>query len=464
MTRPLVLSALGLILSSGSAALAQDAPSFPCLNPPTLDPTFPGDTLLSDQQSFNCFAWQEFIAVTWPQAGGDPGVYGDPGGGPTVFETFMTSAELMPPADYVAPPEAAEGVRQLARTAKLDGNFNPGSDINEATPATAWLADRDGNLVWYEILVNDAEADYIIGNQLFKAASQRAMVEDGGRIDLPMGVFNDSSGAAEFKAAWLSVTDPDDPRWTRYLTADAQFCSGIGGDQVCTTGTVALVGLHILHKTSAQPSWTWSTFDHVDNAPDQAQVDAGTLDREYRFYRESGCVEMPVPESCAAFDNATTTSCLPNVSPAYALKDFQGGVVDPGSACQPYPIQVTRQFSLPSTNENPIVATNAAAQAMIAAANPDSVFQYYQLVNVLWADSPVDENAGATAPMSPLSETAFRPALNAFKVSNPMLETYAQDVSCVECHSGATIKDGGGSDGVPAYASDYSFIFGMAQQ
>jgi len=323
------------------------------------------------------------------------------------------------------------------------------------------LADRDGNLVWYEILVNKVEYNYFHKNKFYSAQEQFLAARAGRKIDLTMGALGGSEGAVELKLAWLAVGDPTDPKWRRYKTANAVFCTGKGDSQDCTTGMVALVGFHILHKTTSQPSWTWATFDHVDNSPDQADVNAGKVNREYQFYRTEGCVEKTVHPSCQlARDGVTTTSCLPNISPAYALSDFVGGKIDPESKCQPYPIQVTRAFSLPKTHENPIVQTNAAAQEMIRAANPDSVFQHYQLVNVLWSDSPVNENAGKLTPLAPLSETAFRPALGAFKVSNPMLETYAQDKSCVECHSGATIASPTGAP--QPFASDYSFIFGMA--
>ena len=60
--------------------------------------------------------------------------------------------------------------------------------------------------------------------------------------------------------------------------------------------------------------------------------------------------------------------------PAYALTDFEGG--NPVGECLPYPIQVAREYSLPSTNEDPILQTNAAAHELIRQANPDSVYQY----------------------------------------------------------------------------------------
>jgi hypothetical protein len=120
-----------------------------------------------------------------------------------------------------------------------------------------------------------------------------------------------------------------------------------------------------------------------------------------------------------------------------------------------------REFALPNSHENPIRDTNKAAHELIRQANPDSVYQHYNLVNVLWNDSPIDENRGKRAPVAPLSDTAFRPNPQAFPVANTVLETYIQSSTCIACHSAATIA-GSPDESNPVHASDYSFIFGMA--
>lgn len=474
---------------SSQDAAAQDAPNFPCANPPRIEATIPGDTVLSDQQSFNCFAWQEFIGVNWPsKAGAGPSDFGTPRDqSPVVFETYHNIHDFLLPDGTLPNPEDSvdflpegtdETVRILSRASKLGNNFDPSKDINEAAPQVAWLADRDANLVWYEILVNDHEYDYFIENRLYNSEAQYEHVtRKKQKINLPRGVVGGDTGAMEFKAAWLTVPSPDDPKWQKYKLSKGIFCTtGANEEPDCTENTIALIGLHILHKTASQPSWTWATFEHVDNVPDQAMVDAGALDREYTFYNES-CTPLDVPAACSdgkidaphedllaeikQYVGESKTSCIANTPPAYALGDFTGGEVDPDSPCQPYPIRATRVFPLPETHENPIVQTNLAAQELIRQANPDSVYQYYQLINVMWADSPVDENAGVSAPIAPLSKTAFRPELSTFPVSNPVLETYVQNLACLDCHSNATIASSI-LEGSPVHASDYSFIFGMA--
>ena len=127
--------------------------------------------------------------------------------------------------------------------------------------------------------------------------------------------------------------------------------------------------------------------------------------------------------------------------------------------CPPYPIQVVREFAIQNSHENPVADTNKAAHQLIKSANQDSVYQYYNLINVLWNDSPIDENKGSTPPVNQLSDTGFRPPSNAQPIANTVLETYIQSATCIDCHSSATINPP--TNGT-AYASDYSFIFSEA--
>ncbi|WP_417524109.1 hypothetical protein [Marinovum sp.] len=467
----------GVFGPGGKAPAAEHAakPDFPCLNPPSLSPEFPGDTVLSDQPSFNCFAWSEFIAANWPKTGGAEN-FGTPHDlAPVTWEGYMNIHDLLnadgtPPPPWgqsgSAPATVAEltsqtNARIISRASKLGGNFIPDKDINEASPHVAWLADTKSNLVFFEIVVNEAEYTYFTDHELYNSEAQKALMASGGRIDLPKGSVEGGSGAVEIKAAWLSLpVGANLEDWSRYKLSEGFFCSDVGkADEVCEGRVLALVGMHILHKSASQASWTWATFDHVDNVPDAADVAQGQVpERDYRFYSPS-CKEQEVPQACLApGKSAASTTCTPNQPPAYALSKFVGSRVE--GPCQPYPIQATRVYPLPDTGENPIVRTNTAAQQMIAAANPDSVFQYYQLINVMWSDSPVDENVKVAGgpedgPKAPLSKTAFRPDPAAFPVSNPVLETYVQSTACVECHSNAAISGGG-------YASDYSFLFSFA--
>ncbi len=96
--------------------------------------------------------------------------------------------------------------------------------------------------------------------------------------------------------------------------------------------------------------------------------------------------------------------------------------------------------------------------------SPDSVWRYYQLVNVLWASDPLPESQ-STPPgkQAPLQTYTMRSSGPDTPVANTTMETYAQTSNCTDCHRQATIASGvdGGSSSL---ASDFSFLFSSAQR
>ena len=467
--------------SEGEMAQEKSEIMFPCLNKPEVTSTVPGDTKLLSQVGIDCFAWQEFIGLNWPA---DPAKAGQPDPkasaadfgkpsdtGSVVWETYMDAhqifrADAISPAPWGTPPPVPDscqklvgeetGQMRLMQPSKVRTEFEAEESIAQAFPFAnpAWLADRDGNLVWYELLVSEDEFNYIAQNAYYNAEEQYAAVSAGKHVVLPAGVLEGALGAIELKAAWLTVQDPSEARWRRFKLTEAYIVNST--TEQCEKKTLALVGLHILHKTVQQPQWTWATFEHVDNAPDTGQAESG---QQYTFYNPT-CQEMEVPSGCQAKLTADgkpvrKTSCDANVSPAY--------YIDPAKGCNPYPVRVTRDYAIPNSNDNPVVDLNKAVHELIRQANPDSVWQYYELVNVLWSDSPVNDNApGTKPPVVPLSLSGQTPPQSSRPVANTTMETYAQAFNCLHCHRNGTIADSS-QDPSPKYASDYSFLFSMAQ-
>jgi hypothetical protein len=95
---------------------------------------------------------------------------------------------------------------------------------------------------------------------------------------------------------------------------------------------------------------------------------------------------------------------------------------------------------------------------MLIASNPQTVFQYYELIDVLWSTSPQDNYGNQPSqpgPVAPLSMSGATPDASAFPVANTTMETYVQGRTCLACHVYATVPAG-------KYASDFSFIMGDA--
>lgn len=466
-------------ITSGSAA---ETPSLStlCLNPPTLSAVVPGDTPINDQASINCFAWQEFIALNWLASGGPPSSFGRSGDFAQVaWEKFIDISNLRIYLRNVRPAEepaasdelpvpdtcpADETVTlTLRQTSKFSIEFDPVNATGQAFPlgAPAWLADRDGNPVFYQILISEQEYEFIRSNGLARPGNQYSRLAFGTHVDMPRGVIDGDVGSIEIKAAWLALPPGgDEARWRdRYKLARAHVYDEGDGD--CQVRTVALVGLHIIHKTTSNPQWVWATFEHVENAPDNDAVAGGApVADHYRFWSDK-CTERAVPEACRTLKvaeckpkvpAATTTSCKPNTAPGYCLDLFN-------EQCPPYPIQVTRVTPIAESGDNLVRQINAAVQKLIRnGAGPDSVWQYYELVGTVWSGSPVEQNSrGSIPPLAPLSIAGMRPNVNALPLANTVLETYVQTSTCLSCHQAAQIAVTN-SSGSLNYAADYSFV------
>jgi hypothetical protein len=252
------------------------------------------------------------------------------------------------------------------------------------------------------------------------------------------------TGAIELKAAWRILPSPSN----RYLTSQAVLVN----NGSCTTATMGLVGLHIIHKTITQPQFVWATFEQVDNLPPASPATFSNSSCQCQTPIPGACFKTPPPST--VYQNCSNTQsqgqpCTPNVSPPYNAVS---------SGCAAYPIQVARVNKISDNQVDPVVQTNTAAQQLISSANASSVFQYYQLIDVLWSTSSQDSytnKPGQPGPTS-LSMSGATPDPSSLPVANATMETYVQNLTCLTCHVHAQITDG-------TYASDFSFLLGDAQ-
>lgn len=434
-------------------AVAAAAPA-PCSSQTlSFGPAIPPDfSQVSADKDADCFGWQQFIALNFPQSGNGFGTPGDTS--QVQWQGWMNIEQIFrpdgtpPPAWGTAPDVTESCLSEAGLTATTARNrlalsgtskFARG-DSKEAFPsnAPAWLGDVNGNNVWYEVRVDEDEYNFIVGNKLFTAAGQAAWyaANPTGVLTQPAGGFRPSktTGSMEVKAAWMEVPDPTNPRWNDYKVSDAVVVDP--ATQKCQAVTVALVGMHIIHKTQGQPTWIWSTFEHVRNAPDDSAASkVGT----WNFYNAACTPQTVAVPALCQFNNqaSVTTSCAANLPPQFYI----------GDGCPaPTPIQVTR---LNAIDPAASAANQAVWSAIGAAYQGGSVWNNYALVNVLWST-----NVPISQPRS-VPQSFNSPQPNA-PVANTTLETYVQNSKCIDCHRGATMA---GSQTLP---SDFSFVYSNA--
>lgn len=411
----------------------------------------PRDEFINNQTVANCFAWKEFIALNWPADGSDN--FGTPNDkSPVAWETYMTKEVLMP-ANGQAPPawgsthnllNASTKHKRVLKHASKFTNFMDTITVVETGQAApqsgpSWLGAHNNTNLWYEVLVNKDEYDYITdpAHQFYNADKQLQWAQKGNPIHLPKGSLNsDVVGAMEIKAAWMEVLATTAIDKGRYKMAEATIIDPINGQQ--RDAEVALIGLHIIHKTELQPTWIWATFEHVDNVPDNLKSVSGTYNL-FNTVCTDRIIQVPAAYSPTKRDTTVTIKCDKyNVSPPYKL-----GLGGPA----PAQLQVTRETPIDPNSAD----VNTTVQKAIAKQYPNSVFQYYQLVDVIWSSNPTqDKDQPKTGK---LTLTGMNPSNY---VANTSMETYLQQSKCIDCHQFGTIA------GKSNFNSDFSFVLEAA--
>lgn len=464
--------------ATATAAPAPSGTTSNCLAPPFLTSsaagkyayTVPKDFALTRQADANCFAWQEFIALAWkasssyrgqPDTAASPAQFGSPGDhSASVWETFKEADEVFladaaNPGTWNSWPAGSE-VKVLGGL-RSEFGADPILDlsaIGQASTGHPWLTAQSKILTLYERRMNEDEYEYIVQNSLYNAVVQQSFVISPG-ISLPDGTATSAAygdlGAIETKAAWLELPDPAD--WPRFKTSTAVVT--YPGQQPKTV-VVGLTGLHIIHKTALGQQFIWATFEHRQNVPNSTQVANASFDPPYTYFN---------PDCDPATDHY---QCVANANPSQV-----NGGKNPLDA----PIQAVRVTPIPTRANNDVVGLNEYVWSqVIAPQNPDSVYLNYQLVNTLWSNQNTTIEPGAR---TPLVAAELSPGPSQEPVSNTMLETYVQNLTCLNCHASAAIATltplssmkifdpataGDASTAQNPFASDYSFLLNNAQQ
>jgi hypothetical protein len=154
-------------------------------------------------------------------------------------------------------------------------------------------------------------------------------------------------------------------------------------------------------RFSSRPQWIWSTFEQVDNVP-PAQAGAAAF----------------------AFNNATGTP-MPTSNPYPLDRVLQAPTASPFNVTRVKPINAS------TTVLRNTVDTNKAYHAAL---QPNSIWQFYQLVMTQW---PLTPNS-PTTPGDPAHTFPGSPPNDQSAFSNVTLETFDQGsifTGCMACHN-----------------------------
>lgn len=259
---------------------------------------------------FDDYSWHAFAALICAGRTDVRGVAvpaeGRDGEGPRVFETFKPAWELFHAGTEVRDwdeyedkqynpcgEQAANGDLVLASTSKFQDTLQFGA----GTP-TIPLQAQNWTYVHYLTQYNKVSFDYMRG-VILSQSSQPSQ--------FPVGSIN-------VKSAWVEMKELNESRFyvrKAWIPTAPHHCEQV---------KVGLVGLHIVQKTWARPGWIWTTFEQIDNAPDEG-ASQQQLKGPYTFNR-GGPQKMPTEApTCNKADGPPR--CIFNVERSWhGIKDI----------------------------------------------------------------------------------------------------------------------------------------------
>ncbi|MFN0212933.1 MAG: hypothetical protein ACKVT2_01650 [Saprospiraceae bacterium] len=382
------------------------------------------------QFPFNWFSWQTFIALNWPaNSDGTPigtDINASPDA-PRVWETYNDPDEIFGVKTKVLGDLPILGSVSKAGFHHFDSITVGHNTFFEAFASP--LIDRNLNFTLYEIRVNPVEVKYIKDNGLNTYAGQSKFK---GPVNFPSGSYPNSIGSMEIKVAWRILV-PGVDNFERYFHRMAIIHvdkSGVigGKSTINDTVTVGMVGMHIIRKVKNNGAfWIWSTFEHVDNAPDDS-----TSRKNYSFYNPD-CTKCKLnsppidPTPRHPFKWSLSNGTNPQYARTYATDGMYG-------------TQVYRVHPIESS------ASEATQQWQAKLTAEKSVWQYYKLIGSQWGV------ATETFPSQKLGVPLVQ--------SNTVAETYFQATgSCFNCHLSSAYTST--SSGDTAILADFSFLLGI---
>lgn len=450
----------GLLLSFGMSAHAQFcAPPTPSIS----SPTAPVDVNLTCTNAnpitdFDDFSWRSFVALIWPAAKGqrgipDPTQTNFPVTSPLVFETYKADWESFPLPGAPNPPPAplpwssfagtsnpcgpaaniGWGDLALASNTKFGnlglagfGNFFVGPVISSGFSPHA----SQQHYLRYQASYNQTEFDQILGNKWYLQANlgNLTFCSNGATIG---GSACPAENSIDLKSSWMDMDGVPANLQSRYYTKNAWVLDPTSGS--CSTRTMGLVGLHIVTKTPSRPQWIWSSFEQIDNVPPVTGA-TPTGNTVFNLNDGKGAAMPSQNPYCVPGQPGNQNGCPGNPPPPAAM---------PSDASQATRFNVTRTQPI-GIGAGSTPSTNAAYQALLAKAAPNSPWQYYQLVMTQW---PVPGNA----PKNPGSPKFTFPGSNpTSSFSNVTMETFDQSSifsGCMNCHNATAHPNGGSTPG-----------------
>ena len=441
------------------------------------------------QGNLDAYSWQLFLALNAPAVGqsvsttGDnPTLWGGSAAKPITASNpgFSSTDDLLeavtttyvpPYGTHYYPPSCQlisgyKSYRVIDELDKVDDSFFQATVGGLSThPAVA----TNGTFLRYEILISPITYNTITQNGWYLQSTLNSLTSP---LSFPCGVESAGGptsgpgttgiGAITIKNAWMDVTGFDASKYhTEKLLIFTPAAENNSGQDSCELKTMALVGMHIAHKTTLQQGWTWSTFEHQANAPDCTNVPPAPTSQSSQTVANLTCPTTGGKYNLFPLNvgDAKYQSC--NTGPA-----TNGGASCDDNWCADLPPNPTAGYSR-LCRQVPLQANYPTAyaqtQACNAATGKSSVWSNYALISTQWftafptpppacgnqaatvnpntPSNPATDHGAAYAPQVTLAPASGSVSPKAPYLANTTMESYERSV-CMGCHQGAKVADG----------------------
>jgi hypothetical protein len=318
-----VLTLTGVVIAETKNAQAA-APAIPAITISPYTPAdIPGGAPNASIATAAAFAWQEFIALSWPALGGvreTPntslpfGQNAATAGPPLVWETLRHKVEIFPPRTdatktqslplphgaeagppqygYDAPPayfyvpalvgttdgsvRACPGQTPVTNAAwvNLDESTQIGLDQMFAGVLPADASGHNGAPQQIRFMAKGNRAQYLYVNNNFywyhsiglNTAEQNFKNEVKNNMQPAQPVVFFPPDTIEVKSAWRPLAPGEDA--SRFHTTTVRFYETYQNLPCYFEAQWALLALHIIHKTPTAPAFVFATFEQADNILD----------------------------------------------------------------------------------------------------------------------------------------------------------------------------------------------------
>ena len=378
------------------------------------------------QRGFDFYSWLTFIALNSPADG--RGIEKSAPNTKTKWEDMSNFKQLL---DVMLPDGRAPKWEEKVIPPGCRSQHKPGMMVIEMIEETfnqpfktGPLIDQRGNFALFDILMNKQTFDYIVQHGLYSKTVQMGEDRSKLKIDFPPGEnAKGDPGSIILKVSW-KILDPKDDKG-KFHTVDALIAMPWHDQQSeppCLRKTLGLVGFHVMHKTKSRPQWIWTSFEHVDNVPEQKDVEARNLKPSYNFFDPS----------------CDTAKCKVNETPPRPWEPKH--VLGLKFHNKEFKSQITRV--IPLTDETKKM--NKQFQDILG----KTVWKNYMLLSTQWpTDFPCTQRFSDQTNPEPRTEFRKEPDMTCAPaptyLANSTLETYSQgseplaSSSCMACHGNA---------------------------